>query len=139
MLLHRDGHRLKFFVAPSMNLPKYCILVALSLAYAGLTLTEFNTYQNWEAAVNGQKLIQSKLANAKNLSGITDQFIRRLAVESQHDPDLADMLKKHDIKVVISSPKQTANDTPPPGSAINPAPANAPAPPAAQPPRPTPF
>jgi hypothetical protein len=98
-----------------MNLPSFCIVTALALLFAVLNYSEANLYQSWTNTLTDQKELQAKLANAQHLNEFTQALLRRVAIDSQHDPALADVLKKNDIKVVISKPVTTISTviTPP--------------------------
>lgn len=86
-----------------MSQATFYIVIILAVIYAGFTVSETWMYQRWELASAEQREVQSKLAYAQRLKNFTDQFLRRLAIDSQHDPALADLLKKHNIKVVVSN------------------------------------
>ncbi len=115
-----------------MKLVPFSILTAFALIFAILTVAESGMYQAWEKAVFKQKDLQSRVVYYQRLNAFTEQVLRRLAVDSQRDPAIADLLKKHGIKVVIS-PAASINATPVPA-----APGAAPAPDAADKPAPTP-
>jgi hypothetical protein len=94
-----------------MKLVSFCILTTLSLIYAGLTMMETVTYHKWEAEVNNQKYLQAQVNYFDHLNAILDEMLKRTAYLSQHDPALAQMLKDHNINVVVENPT-----TPPPAS-----------------------
>jgi hypothetical protein len=87
-----------------MKLVSFCILTALSLIYAGLTMMETVTYHKWEAAVNNQKYLQSQVNYFDRLNAILNEMIKRMAYFSQHDPAMAQLLKDHNINVVVENP-----------------------------------
>jgi hypothetical protein len=85
-----------------MRLTTFTFLTALALLYAGLTLAETAMYQTWDRALLEQKDLQNKVIYFQRLGGFAEQLLRRLAVDSQHDPALAQLLKEHRIKVVFT-------------------------------------
>jgi len=93
-----------------MKLVSFCILTALSLLYAGLTIAETLTYHQWEKAINDQRYTQAQVAYFDHLNGVLDEMVRRMAVLSQHDPAMTQLLKDHNIHVVIDK------DNPPPST-----------------------
>ncbi len=118
-----------------MKLISFCILTALSLLYAGLTLAETALYQTWDRAMAQQKEIQNKVAFYQRLDGTINQLLRRMAVDSQRDPALVEVLAQNKIKVVVTSPEAMSTDgAPAPLPATN----TNKAPQAPQPPTPAP-
>jgi len=96
-----------------MKLVSFCLLTALSLVYAALTVAETMTYHKWEYAVNDQRLVQAKVAYFNHLGTVVIPSLeQRLAIDSQRDPALARLLKDHKIKVVIKNPDPTKNAGP---------------------------
>jgi hypothetical protein len=88
-----------------MKLLPFCILTALALIYAGLTIAESALYQTWDRALSDQKDIQTKVAFYQRLDGTINLLLRRMAVDSQRDPALLKLLNDHKIKVVIRNPE----------------------------------
>jgi len=123
-----------------MKLVSFCMLTALSLLYALLTFTETLTYQKWEKALNDQKYIQARVAYFDHVNMVLDQMVRRMALDSQHDPAIAQLLKQNNINVVMETPAPTKDTpagfgTPPP----NPTPPPPPDKPAQVPPNTAPL
>lgn len=85
-----------------MKLFAFCTITVLSLLYAGLTIMETLTYRQWEQAVIEQKDIQAKVAFFQRMNTVLDQMLRRMAIESQHDPALARLLEENKVKVVVN-------------------------------------
>jgi len=85
-----------------MKLFSFCILTALALLYAGLTVAETITYRKWEQAVGEQKEIQLKVQFFQNQNRVINSLLRRMAYDSLHDPALAQFLKEKKIKVVVN-------------------------------------
>jgi hypothetical protein len=85
-----------------MRLTTFIFLTVLALLYAGLTVVETAMYQTWDRALTEQKELQNQVLYFQRLSGFTEQLLRRLAIESQHDPALAQLLKDHRVKVVVT-------------------------------------
>jgi hypothetical protein len=98
-----------------MKIISFSLLTVLALVYASLTMAETMTYHKWEKAINEQKYTQAKLAYFNNLNSLLERLARQLALDSQSDPALAQLLKDNKIKVVIGSP-QTVGDVPAAGS-----------------------
>ena len=123
-----------------MRLTTFTFLTVLALLYAGLTVVETSMYQTWDHELLVQKDIQNKVAYFNRLGGFTEQLLRRMAIDSQHDPALAQLLKEHRIKVIFApvaekdAPASPAAGAPPDAS-VNPgnppavAPTNVPQPP----------
>ena len=86
-----------------MTQATFYIVIFLATIYAVFTASETWMYNRWEAAATEQKEIQSNLAYAQRLKSFTEQLLRRLALDSQRDAALADLLKKHKIKVVVTN------------------------------------
>jgi hypothetical protein len=101
-----------------MRLTTFTFLTALALLYAGLTLAETAMYQTWDRALYQQKDIANKVAYFHRLSGFIEQLLRRMAIDSQHDPALAKLLKDHRIKVVVGP---VAEKDTPGGGPVSPA------------------
>src|SRR5258706_6991128 len=90
-----------------MKLASFIILTLLSLIYAGLTAMETASYQTWDQALIEQRQIQLKLAYLQRLNDFTQQVVRRLAIESQRDPALMELLRQRQIKMIIKTPEST--------------------------------
>jgi hypothetical protein len=112
-----------------MRLTTFTFLTVLALLYAGLTVVETSMYQTWDHELLVQKDIQNKVAYFNRLGGFTEQLLRRMAIDSQHDPALAQLLKEHRVKVIIAPVAEkdatgTAPASPPaatPDASANPA------------------
>lgn len=103
-----------------MRLTTFTFLTVLALLYAGLTLAETAMYQTWDHALRQQKQLEYDVAYFQNLRGFIEQLLHRLAIDSQHDPALAEMLKEHRIKVIITPEAQRVlQDSGPPAPATN--------------------
>jgi hypothetical protein len=87
-----------------MNRITFYLVIVLSLIFVALTLVETWMDQTWEMTLLQEKDIQLKLANAQRIHLGAQQLLRRLAIDSEHDPALLEMLKKNNIKVNIQSP-----------------------------------
>jgi hypothetical protein len=85
-----------------MNRLTFYFVITLSLIFSVATLGEAWLYESYENTVAQQQDIQAHLANSQRLNAFTEQLLRRLAVDSQHDPGLAELLEKHKVKVIIS-------------------------------------
>ena len=85
-----------------MKLVSFSILTLLALIYAGLSVAESAMYHTWDRAINEQRSIQIKINYYQRMDNFIEQFLRRLAVDSQHDPAVADLLKKRNIRVVVT-------------------------------------
>ena len=85
--------------------------MTLSLILVVLTLLETWVYKKWDEAATEQRDNQLKLAYGQSMRGFTEQFLRRLAADSQRDPALAEMLKKDKVKVVVAASGQPAEAT----------------------------
>ena len=85
-----------------MKLAYFCILIALSLIFAGVTLFESTVHQTWDRALTEQKQIKAKMTFIQQRQEITARLLRRIAVESQHDPAFAELLRQYHINVVLS-------------------------------------
>jgi len=119
-----------------MRFSSFFILTALALLYVVLTVAETAMYQTWDHATAQQRDIQNKVAYFQRLNGFLGQLVRRMAVDSLHDPALTQVLKEHRIKVVQTGGE--ALNLPQDSTAV-PAPAGKPAtPPEINPPAPTP-
>jgi len=94
-----------------MTRTTYFITLMLALILAVLTLLETWVYKKWDDAATQQRDNQLKLAYSQSMRGFTEQFLRRLAIDSQRDPALAEMLKKDKVKVVVAAPGQPAEAT----------------------------
>lgn len=106
-----------------MKLLPFSILTVLALILAGLTLMETMMYRAWEQAQDDQRILQRKVAYYQKLNTFTEQLLRRMAIDSQRDPALAQVLKDNNIKVVISNPNQqqdAATPQPTPGEVTTP-------------------
>ncbi len=104
-----------------MKLWSFCLLTALALLYAGLTIGETVTYRRWEQALNNQKDIQAKMNYFQNMSRVLDNLLHRMAYDSLRDPALAQMLKDHKINVVVNGvPTASGTPTTPPTSGFSP-------------------
>jgi len=101
-----------------MKIASFSLLTALALLYAGLTLAETMTYHKWEQAINDQKYTQAEVAYFDHLNMVLDEMVRRMAIASQHDPVMAQLLKEHNINVVVDNgsaqPAPVGFDTTPP-------------------------
>jgi len=104
-----------------MKLASFCILTALSMIYAGLTLVETMTYHKWEDEVNNQKYLQAQVAFFDHLNGVLDEMLKRMAYLSQHDPAMAQLLKDRNINVVVQNPPAPATNSFDAPAPVNPA------------------
>jgi len=101
-----------------MRLVSFCILTALALLYAGLTLAETKMYQKWERALNDQKIIQTKIAFYQHLNGQIQTLLREMALASKQDPAMAALLKENKINVVYSAPVSVKGNQSPEASPV---------------------
>jgi hypothetical protein len=108
-----------------MKLIPFCLLTALSLLYVALTFAESEMYETWDMALKEQRALQIKLAYYQRANAFIEALLKRLAVDSQHDPALAELLKQNQIKVVVTDPNNVRAEAQPPQT--EPAPAASPA------------
>ena len=94
-----------------MKLVSFCLLTTLALLYAGLAIAETMTYRKWEKAMNDQKYIMAEMAFFDRMNSLLDQMVRQMAMDSRHDPALAQLLKDHNINVVINTVDTPPHDT----------------------------
>lgn len=87
-----------------MTRSMFLTVMGLAVMVALLTLMETWMYKRWLAASYEQRDVQTKLLMAQRQKTFCDQFLRRLALESQRDPALLDLLKKHRLKVTVANP-----------------------------------
>lgn len=106
-----------------MKLASFCILTVFALIFAALTVAETAMYQSWDNALAQQKIIQMKVNYLQQQNGVIRELLRRLAVDSQRDPALTELLKQNHINVVIKGGDAAKSSD---GEA-NPAPSNRPA------------
>lgn len=84
-----------------MKLASFCVLLVFALIFAGLNIIETLMYQAWDDALEQQKVVHIKLSFFQQQNETTQNLLKRIAIESQHDPALAQLLKERNIKVVI--------------------------------------
>ena len=81
------------------------ILVVLALFYGVLTFAETGLLDAWDRKRAEQQEIERRVAYFQHMNVVTGQMLRRLAVESQHDPAIAQLLKKMRVKVIVDTPE----------------------------------
>ena len=121
-----------------MKLVPFTFLVIFAVLYLGLTVAETFMYSSWEKATAKQKELQQRVVFYQRLSNFTEQVLQAIAISSQHDPAMVDLLKKRQIKVVTTPPSGSApTSAPATNSVVAPvlpdAPNTVPAPPATTP------
>jgi hypothetical protein len=102
-------HRILFYLS-----------LLLSLVYAGLNLLESFQYQAWEVTLAQQHAVQLQLAYAQRQDSFNQELLKRLALESQHDLPLAELLKKHHIRVIFSGSQALVPAPTPPSDITGP-------------------
>ena len=96
-----------------MNRLTFYFVIALSLVYVVLIGLETWMDQTWDITVYQQKVLQARVVNAQRIHFGAQQLLRRIAVESEHDPALLELLKKNKIKVNFkSAPDSSTNAAP---------------------------
>lgn len=81
------------------------ILVFLTLFYGVLSFAETGLLDAWDRKRAEQQEIERRVAYFQHMNVVTGQMLRRLAVESQHDPAIAQLLKKMRVKVIVDTPE----------------------------------
>lgn len=104
-----------------MNRVAFSFLVAFAVLFFGLTVTETCMYYSFENALAKQKELQQKMVFYQRLNNFTQQVMQRIAVDSQHDPALIELLRKRQIKVVSSLQPPQATSAPATNAAPTPA------------------
>ena len=76
-------------------------MTALALLFAGLSVAETMTYHRWEQEIVEQRDIQIKVDYFQRLDGVLDRLLRRMAIDSQRDPALAQLLKENNVNLIV--------------------------------------
>ena len=87
-----------------MKIVSFSLLTVLALIYSALTLAETMTYRKWEEAVAVQQYTQGKLTYFGKLNARVQQMGRQMAIYSQTDPAIAQVLKDNKVRVIIEGP-----------------------------------
>jgi hypothetical protein len=75
----------------------------LVLLLAAMTGFETSEESSLDQAVNEQKQIEVKLVTARHVDRMADLLMRRSGIEAEHDPQLAQVLKKHGLNLIVST------------------------------------
>jgi hypothetical protein len=101
-----------------MNVGKFSLLLFLSLVIAILIFLEIAceqqvAYLTYQVSVN-----EARISQARQQNELLRQLVQRIAIESQRDPALLEILAKRGIRL-SRGPGPGANPTTPPPTAPN--------------------
>lgn len=103
-----------------MNRFTFYFVIVLSVLFALLNVAEYGIYCSWQSTMDQQRDYQLRLASAQRRNTVIEGLLRRLVIDSQTDPALGDLLKKHNIKVTFTTAGQAgaamSSGNPPPES-----------------------
>jgi hypothetical protein len=91
-----------------MNRLSFYLIIFLAVLFALLNGLEYWLYQSFEKVQWEQRVIQGRIAFAERQNSFNEALLRRLAIDSQRDPDLGELLKRHHVRIVFNTPQGTS-------------------------------
>lgn len=97
-------------------------MIGLSILFVGIHLFEALLYDSCQADQLKQATTREQIIRAKEMHYVDMQLLKRLVAESQADPEIARLLKRHNINVVATPlpPRATNPSSAPVTPDVNP-------------------
>jgi hypothetical protein len=95
-----------------MGSASFYTALLFSLAYAAIVIAEAKERTALEESTYNLHSLQVNMVRVEKTTQLTQQIVRRMAVDSAHDPALTDLLQKYGVKVSFNDTQEASPSSP---------------------------